>query len=125
MAGTKSCATLAAANNPKYVAVKNGITAEKADAIFLDDLAETLNIVRLCIQAPLYQHEYDAIVSLAYNAGGKFVKFKKLIAYANAGQYSACCAEFADITSKGLAGLVLRRQREMDIFNHAVYNSQH
>ncbi|GGZ05343.1 lysozyme [Pseudoduganella plicata] len=80
--------------------MKNGITAEQADAIFLDDLAETLNIVRLCIQAPLYQHEYDAIVSMACTAGGKFVKFKKLIAKANAGQYSACCAEFADITSK-------------------------
>jgi GH24 family phage-related lysozyme (muramidase) len=125
IAGKENCATLAAENNPKYVVFKNGITREKADAIFLNDLAETLNIVRLCIHAPLYQHEYDAIVSLAFNAGGAFVKFKKLIAAANSGQYKSCCAEFEDITAGGKPGLILRRKREMDIFNHAIYNSKH
>jgi len=123
--GLKNCETLAAENDSEYNKVKNGVTAAQADAIFRGDMTETLRIVSKCIHAPLYQHEYDALVSLAFNTGGKFRTFKKLIANVNSGLYSACCAEFADITSKGQPGLVLRRQREMDIFNHAVYNSKH
>lgn len=123
--GLKNCDTLKAENSAKYAAVKNGITREQADAIFLKDLQATFDIVLKSIHVPLYQHEYDALVSLAFNAGGKFLKFKKLIAKANARDYSGCCAEFADITSGGLAGLVLRRKREMDMFTNAIYNSKH
>lgn len=76
------------------------------------------------MQVPLYQQEYDALVSLAFNTGG-FSKFPKLLSKLNTKDYSGCCDEFADITNKGTKGLALRRKAEMNIFRNKVYDSTH
>jgi GH24 family phage-related lysozyme (muramidase)/LysM repeat protein len=124
--GLATCAVLEKRKSPEYMAVKNGITEEKAAAIFEDDLFETIDgIVKKCITAPLYQHEFDALVCLAFNAGGNFFKFKNLIGLVNKLDYAGCCHQFADITNKGNKGLIIRRKREMDMFTNSIYNSAH
>lgn len=71
--------------------------------------------VRRCAPVPMYQHEFDAYVSLTYNIGmGAFCSStlaRKLIAL----EYEAACHEILrwdKFRGKPLRGLTLRRQQE-------------
>ena len=79
--------------------------------------------VRRCVTVPLYQHEYEAYVSLAYNIGvGAFCrkalpnKPPNLIDLINAGRYAEACARIEAFKygpgKKVLPGLVKRRAKE-------------
>lgn len=103
---------------------KDGITREAADALFVRDVGRTESIVKSRVLVPMYQHEYDALVSLIFNLGG-FDKCPKLLSNLNTKNYSGCCDEFSDITNHGVSGLVKRRKAEMDIFRHKKYDSTH
>lgn len=71
--------------------------------------------IRQCIKVPLYQHEFDAYVSMAYNIGvGNFCK-STLVKKLNAGDYTGACSEMKHwVYQKGkvLPGLVRRREAE-------------
>lgn len=103
---------------------KDGLTREAADALFVRDVGRTESIVKSRVLVPMYQHEYDALVSLIFNLGG-FDKCPKLLSNLNTKNYSGCCDEFSDITNHGVSGLVKRRKAEMDIFRHKKYDSTH
>jgi GH24 family phage-related lysozyme (muramidase) len=81
-------------------------------------------VFMVLVQVPMFQHEYDALVSLIFNMGS-FKKCPKLLSKLNTKDCSGCCSEFADITNGGTAGLVTRRKAEMDIFTNSVYHSKH
>lgn len=83
--------------------------------------------VKRCVTAPLYQHEYEAFVSLAYNIGiAAFCRKAKpgrppnLIDLINAGRYAEACARIEAFKygpdgyggRKVLSGLVKRRAQE-------------
>jgi lysozyme len=79
--------------------------------------------VRRCVAVPLYQHEYEAYVSLAYNIGvGAFCrkalpgKPPNLIDLINAGRYREACVRIEAFKygpgKKILPGLVKRRAEE-------------
>ena len=79
--------------------------------------------VRRCVTVPLYQYEYEAYVSLAYNIGvGAFCrkalpgKPPNLIDLINAERYAEACARIEAFKygpgKKVLAGLVKRRAEE-------------
>ena len=119
----KFCAALKAAKNPDYEQYKKGVTEEEAETILKKDIRRITDSAALLIHVPLYQHEYDALMSLAFNTGG--LNFPKLMSKLNLKDYSGCCDEFADITNGGIKGLVLRRQAEMKIFREKVYDSTH
>ncbi|MGO4379897.1 LysM peptidoglycan-binding domain-containing protein [Pseudoduganella sp. RAF19] len=120
----KTCATLAQERNSEYEAVKSGVTREDALSILEDDVDTAVQVAKKFAQVPMYQHEFDALVSLAFNAGG-LKKFPKLVSKLNTLDYSGCCDEFADITNGGTSGLVKRRQAEMKMFRNNVYDSTH
>ncbi len=120
----KSCASLAAAKDPKYEKYKDGVSKPQAEEILKNDVSRITDKVALFVQVPLYQQEYDALVSLAFNTGG-FSKFPKLLSKLNTKDYNGCCDEFADITNHGTSGLVKRRKAEMKIFRNNVYDSSH
>jgi len=120
----KKCATLAAEKHPRYEKYKDGITREAAEDILASDVERTVQVVKNAVTVPMYQQEFDALVSLAFNTGG-ITKFPKLMSKLNTSDYSGCCDEFADITNKGTAGLVKRRQAEMKMFRNNVYDSSH
>jgi lysozyme len=71
--------------------------------------------LKQCVNAPLYQHEYDAFISLSYNIGsGAFCK-STLVKKLNAGDYAGACAEISNwvyFKGKKLNGLVARRAKE-------------
>lgn len=91
------------------------ITKERAQAQLLQNVGSYGQSITKCIKVPLYQHEYDAYVSFAYNVGvGAFCRSgvaKKL----NAGDYEGACKDLLKWDYAGgrkYAGLTRRRQEE-------------
>jgi lysozyme len=79
--------------------------------------------VKRCVTVPLYQHEYEAFVSLAYNVGVPTFcrkalpgKPPNLIDLINAGKYEEACARIEAFKygpgRKILPGLIRRRAEE-------------
>ena len=120
----KTCEALAKEANPEYQIFKKNITEEAALAILSKDVVIAVKTATKFLQVPLYQQEYDALISLAFNAGG-LRKFPKLVSKLNTGDYKGCCDEFKDITNGGIDGLVKRRNAEMNMFRNNVYDSSH
>lgn len=109
--------------------VKKGdrITPERALIRLLDEVENVYaEGVRRCVKVPLYQHEYDAYVRLAYNVGVPTFcrkappgKPPNLIDLINAKRYAEAC-ERIDAFKYGpgrkvLPGLVKRRAEERAI----------
>lgn len=125
--------------------VKKGdrITPPRALIRLLDEVENVYaDGIKKCITVPLYQHEYDAFLRLAYNIGvpafcrkaNKFPKDDKgrplppepdrLIDVLNAGKYAEACAKISEFNGKYitnekgqrvkvvLPGLVKRRAEE-------------
>lgn len=72
--------------------------------------------VRTCVgDVPLYQHEYDAYNSLAYNIGTTAFCNSTLLKKLKAGDYDGACKEILRWDKQGgmvLRGLTIRRQAE-------------
>ncbi len=103
------------------------IDRDRALNLFDDDLAiAEAAVVRLAGELPLHQHEFDALVDLAFNVGEGGISPRKspmLNASVADGDYSAIAAEL-DYTTAGGAianGLVHRSERRADIFVDAEY----
>ncbi|WP_158206651.1 glycoside hydrolase family protein [Pseudoduganella flava] len=120
----KTCASMKAAKDAEYELYKDGVTKDEAEKILKKDIKRITDKAKLAIQVPMYQHEFDAVMSLAFNCGG-ISKFPKLMSKLNTKDYNGCCDEFADITNGGQGGLVKRRQAEMKMFRNKIYDSTH
>jgi GH24 family phage-related lysozyme (muramidase)/LysM repeat protein len=118
----EKCATIR--HKPEFQRFTNGLGQASADKLFLEDALTREEVVKKYVQVPLFQHEYDALVSLIFNMGS-FKKCPKLLSKLNIKDYSGCCDEFADITNHGTPGLVLRRKAEINLFRNALYDSSH
>lgn len=90
-------------------------TPERALVQLLESTEKHADAIRQCIRVPLYQHEFDAYVSLAYNIGtGAFCK-STLVKKLNQGDYTGACNEIGRWNKAGgkvLPGLVKRREAE-------------
>ncbi|MFB9126659.1 LysM peptidoglycan-binding domain-containing protein [Paraburkholderia dipogonis] len=101
-----------------YVAMSSKITVAEAQTLFENDVTIIEGRVKNAINVPLYQNEYDALVSLAYNMGS-LSKAPSLCRKLNSGDYAGAPVEFLDIENR------TRREREHDVFCLNVYNSNH
>ncbi|QBQ98301.1 glycoside hydrolase family protein [Paraburkholderia pallida] len=101
-----------------YVAMSSMITVAQAQTLFDNDVTVIEGRVKNAITVPLYQHEYDALVSLAYNMGS-LSKAPNLCHKLNSGDYAGAPVEFLDIENR------TRREREHDMFCLNIYNSNH
>lgn len=110
------------------------VTPPQALARKLRDIQAFESQIKLCVNVPLHQHEYDAFTSMIYNVGpGKegvsdgFCYLKRggnstLVKRLNAGDYAGACAAISDWTmfqgkdcrdpANRCAGLVKRRAAE-------------
>lgn len=90
-------------------------TPERALVQLLESTEKHADAIRQCIKVPLYQHEFDAYVSLAYNIGaGNFCR-STLVKKLNAKDYAGACEEIRRWNKAGgkvLPGLVTRREAE-------------
>lgn len=97
--------------------VKKGDTIDPVRALVRlgADAAAAERQLAACIRVPLYQHEWDAYVSWAYNVGTGAACGSTLVRKLNAGDYVGACNELPRWNMAGgrvLPGLVRRRAAE-------------
>ena len=97
--------------------VKLGDKTEPTRALvqLLVSVNEHAEHVRRCVKVPLFQHEFDAYVSLAYNIGAAAFCGSTLVRLLNQGQYGEACKQILrwnKQAGKTLRGLTIRRQGE-------------
>lgn len=92
--GDKDTYGIGSTTRPDGQPVQRGdkITPPKAIQLAVRDIAVKEAVLKRCINAPLYQHEYDALVSLAYNVGPAAVCDSSIPRKLAAGDYAAACA---------------------------------
>ena len=102
--------------------VKEGmeITKEKAIELLKSDLRRFENTVNKSIKVTLKQHEFDALVSLAFNIGtnafSKSTLVKKINAGANIKEIEIEWKKWRKGGGKVLPVLVRRREREVKMY---------
>ena len=99
----------------KGVTMKSRTTPDRALVQLLSSANRHASDIRQCITVPLYQHEFDAYVSLAYNIGAKNFCHSTLVRKLNAKDYSGACSEIRRWNRAGgkvLPGLSKRREKE-------------
>lgn len=111
-----------------------GITEPEARVLMAADLAEAEAAVLRGIRVPLSQQQFDALVSLAFNAGAGAVAVESssIARLMNAGAAAAAGPRFElwdKITKAGRlvasTGLLKRRRAERRIFETGVYDATH
>jgi GH24 family phage-related lysozyme (muramidase) len=101
--------------------------------LFIEKPAGTWSAyVKKAIKVPLYQYEFDALVSLAFNIGNIASKAPNLCKFINDCNYIDGPKEMLDINKITLngkkipdRGLTKRRNSEYQLFMKGVYNAQH
>ena len=91
------------------------ITPPRALARALTDVQKFEGALKKCVTAPLYQHEYDAYISLTYNIGAQAFCNSTLVKKLNAGDHEGACAEIRRWNRRGgkvSQGLTRRREAE-------------
>lgn len=98
-------------------------TEAQAQQWFDEDTAVARIAVANAVIVPLNQNQFDALVSFAFNLGGKSLRTSTLLRLLNSGEYEGTAAEFNKwVYSHGvkLNGLVTRRAAESALFSEAV-----
>jgi len=97
------------------VQITHKTTPERALVMLFKDADNYAQSVKRCVNVPLYQHEFDAYVSLAYNIGPSAFCKSTLVKKLNTGDYPGACREILRwdrFKGKPLRGLTIRRQGE-------------
>lgn len=98
-------------------------TQQECDAAFDDDMADFAQQVNRLVKVSLKQHQFDALVSFAYNAGIGNLRSSTLLRKLNADDFAGAALEFHRwnrSNGKVLPGLVRRRAAEALLFQGIV-----
>lgn len=118
----KSCSSLGFKDKIDFISI------DLAKKYFEDDVKKHEELVKKAIHVPLYQFEFDALMSLSFNIGNLAVKAPKLCKLINSKDYVNGPKEMLDINKadgKFNKGLDLRRKQEYRIFTVKNYDSKH
>jgi lysozyme len=94
-------------------------TRQDCDAAFDEDMQGFARQVATQLKVPVKQHQFDALVSFAYNVGIGNLRASTLLRKLNAGDYDGAALEFHRwnrSNGKVLPGLVRRRAAEALLF---------
>ena len=93
------------------------ITEEDAEELLRKDLMWFEQEVRRLINVSINQQEFDAIVSFTFNVGSGALQDSTFRRRINSGENKSLCfsEEFPRWTNGGLAGLVRRREAEVEL----------
>lgn len=95
------------------------ITQQQAEQFLSEDLAVFELTVNSAIKRPMTQNQFDAMVSLAFNIGGRNFAQSTLVKKFNAGDSIGAADEFPRWVKAGgnvMPGLVKRRAAERKLF---------
>lgn len=101
--------------------IGDSITIERAKEILKIDLQVAENAINDKVKVPLYQNEYDALVSIAFNTGRSGAL--KLIEKVNEGDYKSIPKEIEKYRTGG--GNKGRRTSEANLFESGNYDASH
>lgn len=91
------------------------ITPPKALERLMRDVGVAESAIGRCVKVPLYQHEYDAFASFAYNIGSEAFCSSTLVKKLNSGDHEGACQElkrWVYVDGRRVQGLVNRREAE-------------
>lgn len=116
---TVGCGHLVTASDKLKLSDK--ITIEHAKNLLKADLDVAEKAVNEKVKVPLYQYEYDALVSITFNTGrsGALKLFEKV----NKGDYEAVCEDIKKYRTGG--GNKGRRASESNLFKSGGYDATH
>ena len=101
------------------------ITAHQADALLSGDLYIAERCIVEAVKVPLHQSKFDALVSLIFNIGVSNFKKSTLLKKLNNGEdVDAEFLKWVKVKGDTLNGLMLRRQREVQIFHYDTTTNQ-
>lgn len=95
------------------------ITKAKATSLLQDDMKTFEKAVTDLVKVKLNQHQFDALVSFAFNCGAGNLKSSTLLKMVNSKNFTAAGDEFLKWNKAGgkvLAGLTRRRKEEKKLF---------
>ena len=98
---------------------RKGISQERALELLQADAAKAAAEIARSVKVPLEQHQFDALVSFAFNVGNGAFRESTLLRLLNEGRYDAVEAQLARWNKAGgktLQGLVNRRAAEAKLF---------
>ena len=98
------------------------ITQARAEQLLREDLQRFGDEVSRLVKVRLCQHQFDALVSLAYNIGATAFEESTLLRKLNDGEYDGAAGQFGRWVYGGgkiLSGLVKRRAAEKALFEDA------
>src|SRR4051812_46191023 len=105
---------------------RGGISADDAFKLMRKDAARFVKAVNKAVAHDLEQHEFDALVSFAYNVGENALQRSSALRELNRGAKSAVPAMIMPFVHDGhgnvISGLVTRRRAEGDLFAHGDYD---
>lgn len=105
---------------PPIVTPELRITADEALKILASDLVDYENRVKTSVKVPLFQGEFDALTSLAYNWGPGNLDRSELMKKLNAGDYKGAGEAIRDILPRAdqphYKGIKRRREEEYKLF---------
>ena len=95
------------------------ISSAQAEALLVKELKQYENYVRKLVKVPLFQYQFDALVSWTYNLGPTNLKNSTMLMLLNKGKYDLIPNEMRrwnKVNGKVLEGLVIRRDKEARLF---------
>lgn len=96
------------------------LTLAQVEDLFQQDVDYYHRVLCACVRMPLTQHQYDALLSLAFSLGPEGVQQSPIVSCINRGEFSAALH-----TWKGEAelrsSLAVQRQAESALFDTAVW----
>ncbi len=105
------------------------ITQERAEALLLEDLAEFEQAVNECVNVPLEQNQFDAIVAWCFNIGQNAMRNSTLLKVLNNSEYQKVPSEMKrwnKVTVNGEKvvsdGLMRRREAESLLFKNEAWH---
>ena len=102
----------------------HAITLEQAQKFLRDDLATVENRLNRDVKVPLYQFEYDALVSIVFNCGA-YGGADKIIEKVNAGNYNSLFDFIITYRIGNNPNLKHRRFWEGRLFASGIYDARH
>jgi lysozyme len=98
------------------------ITHDQATEFLKEDIKSSEAAVKRCVEVPLTQGQYNALVDFAFNAGAGNLQHSTLLRKVNASDFAGAVEEFGKWVNGGghvLPGLVRRRHAESQAFAQA------
>ena len=94
---------------------ETAITPSQAEMLFQQDVADYQHLLHQCLQVPVSQRQFDALLSLAFSLGPETLQQSPILHSINQGQFADAVAGWQR-EGKRRSSLAAERQAEAELF---------